>query len=97
MTETYLTPVHELIAKLRSDIMAEEMKFAEKREWLEARADIRDQDDADLLDCQIREAYTNMRMSTEPMRRHVEFLLLELARLEAFKPITMLIPTPANA
>lgn len=85
---TDLSPAHELIADIDRRIAEEEEKVRERVRRLRAYAGPDEEDE-------IREAWGRFNMSVEPMRRQRDYVIKQLATIEAMKipgPIVIVNP-----
>lgn len=85
---TDLSPAHELIADLDRRIAEEETKVRERIDRLRHYAGPDEEDE-------IREAWGRFNMSVEPMRRQRDYVIKQLATIEAAKipgPIVIMNP-----
>ena len=76
-------PVNERLAKLSTDIAAEEQKFFEIRERYQKEA--REQP-REYTNAKIDEAYAIMMLVTAPMRRMRDETIKRMVEIESFKP-----------
>lgn len=87
---TDLSPAHELIADLDRRVAEEEAKVRERIDRLRHYAGPDTEDE-------IREAWGRFNMSVEPMRRQRDYVIKQLATIEAMKiPAPIVIMNPPD-